>query len=98
MFFNALTADDKYSLLNTDNLSQPIRTPLPQKERAFSEFLLAFSKSTLKFEHFQKKDYPIADFFPKLRSPKNVVRYKFKKSSFKGPFERQHGTLVQTLL
>ena len=40
----------------------------------------------------------IADLFPKLRTPKNVVRYKSKKSRFKGPFDRQHGTLVQTLL
>ena len=37
---------------------QPIRTPLSQKHKAFSEFFLAFSKSTLNFEHFQKKDDP----------------------------------------
>ena len=40
----------------------------------------------------------IADLFPKLRTPKNVVRYKSKKSRFKGPFEREHGKLVQTPL
>ena len=40
----------------------------------------------------------IADLFPKLRTPKNVVRYKSKKSRFKGPFHRQHGKRVQTLL
>ena len=40
----------------------------------------------------------IADSFPKLRTPKNVVRYKSKKSRFKGPFDRQHGKRVQTLL
>ena len=40
----------------------------------------------------------IADLFPKLRTPKNVVRYMSKKSSFKGPFDRQHGKGVQTLL
>ena len=50
-----MTADDKYSLLNRDNLKKPIRTQLPQKQGLFSEFLLAFSKSTLNFEHFQKK-------------------------------------------
>ena len=33
----------------------------------------------------------IAHLFPKLRTPKNVVRYKSKKSPFKGPFDRQHG-------
>ena len=40
----------------------------------------------------------IADLFPKLRTPKNVVRYMSKKSRFKGPFERQHSKRVQTLL
>ena len=40
----------------------------------------------------------IADLFPKLRTPTNVVRYMSKKSRFKGPFDRQHGKRVQTLL
>ena len=58
MLVNTLTADDKYSLLNRDNLTQPIRTLLSKKHAPFSEFFLAFSKSTLNFEHFQKKDDP----------------------------------------
>ena len=40
----------------------------------------------------------IADFFPKLRTPENVARYMSKKSRFKGPFDRQHGKRIQTLL
>ena len=58
MFVNTLTADDKYSLLNRDKLTQPILKPLSQKHTAFSKSFLAFSKSTLNFEHFQKKDDP----------------------------------------
>ena len=58
MFVNTLTADDKYSLLNRDNLRQPIWTLLSQKQKTFSGFFLAFSKSTLNFEHFQQKDDP----------------------------------------
>ena len=53
-----MTADDKYSLLNRDNLTQPILTRLSQNEKAFSVFFPAFSKSTLNVEHFQKKDDP----------------------------------------
>ena len=53
-----MTADDKYSLLNRDNLTQTIRTPLSQKHTAFSQIFLAFPKSTLNFEHFQKIDDP----------------------------------------
>ena len=40
----------------------------------------------------------IADLFPKLRTPKNVVRYVSKKARFKGPFDRQHRKRVQTPL
>ena len=40
----------------------------------------------------------IADLFAKVRTPKNVVRYMSKKSHFKGPFDRQHGKRVETLL
>ena len=58
MFVNKLTADDKYSLLNRDNLTQPIGMQLFQKEKACSEFFLAFSKSTLNLEHFEKNDDP----------------------------------------
>ena len=40
----------------------------------------------------------IADLFPQLRTPKNVLRYMSKESCFKGPFDRQYGKRVQTLL
>ena len=55
LFPNTLCADGKYSLLNRDNLTQPIQMQLSQKQKTFSEFFCAFLKSTLTFEHFQKK-------------------------------------------
>ena len=58
MFVYTLTADDKYSLLNRDNLTQQNRTQLSQKQTAFSQFFLAFSKYTLNFEDFEKRDDP----------------------------------------
>ena len=51
-----MTADDKYSLLYRDHLTQPIPTQLSEKQNSFSRFFLAFSKSTLTSKHFQKKD------------------------------------------
>ena len=39
-----------------------------------------------------------ADVFPKLRTPKNMVRSISKKSRFRGPSEEQHGERVETLL
>ena len=58
LFVNTLTVDDKYSLLNRDNLTQPIQILLTQKQKTFSRSFTAFLKSRLNFEHFQKKDHP----------------------------------------
>ena len=73
LFVNTLTDDDKYCLLYRDNLTQPIQIRLSQKQKTFSQFFSAFLKSTLNFEHFQKKMTLIADVFPKLPSPKKVI-------------------------
>ena len=51
-----MSAIDKCSLPNRDNLMQPIYMQLSQKLKTFSQFFLAFSKSRLNFEHFQRKD------------------------------------------
>ena len=69
-FVNTLTDDDKYSLLYRDNLTQPIRILLSQKQKTFSELFSAFLKATLNYAHFQKKTTLIAHAFPKLLSPK----------------------------
>ena len=56
LFVNTMSAVDKSSLPNTDNLMQPIHIQLSQKLKTFSELFPAFSKFRLNFEHFQKKD------------------------------------------
>ena len=38
----------------------------------------------------KKKMTLIADLFPKLRTPENLIRYMSEKSIFRGPFDRQH--------
>ena len=58
LLVKTLTDDEKYSLLYRENLTQPFQILLSQKQKTFSEFFAAFSKSTLNFEHFQKKDHP----------------------------------------
>ena len=66
MFVQTLTADDKYSLLNRDNSMQSILTKLSQKLKLVLHFFLAFSKCTLNFEHFQKKDDPCSLFISEI--------------------------------
>ena len=51
-----MSAVDKCSLPNRDNLMEPNHMQLSQKIKTFCEFFLAFSKSSLNFELFQKKD------------------------------------------
>ena len=57
-FSNTLSVDGKYSLVNTDNLKQPIQMQLSRKEKTFSDFFSSFLKSRLNFEHFLKKGDP----------------------------------------
>ena len=74
LFVNTLTDDDKYCLLYRDNVTQTIQILLSQKQQTFYLFFSQFLKSTLNFKHFQKKMTLIADVFPKLPSPKKVIR------------------------
>ena len=56
-FFNPLTADDKYSLLNKGN-SIHVQMQLSQKRKTFSVLFFGYLKFILNFEIFQKKDEP----------------------------------------
>ena len=70
---------------------------LSQKQKIFSEFFSSFFKSSFNLEHFQKKLTLIADVFPKLQNPKNMVRSKSNKSRFRASVEKQHSKCPQKL-
>ena len=55
LFPNTLSVNGKYTLLNRDNLMEPIQMQLSRKQKTFSEFFANFLKFRLNFEHFQKK-------------------------------------------
>ena len=74
MLVNTFSANEKYSLLNRDNLKQPIQMQLLQKQKTFSWVFSSFSKSILNLEQLQKKMALIADVFAKFRTPKYVVK------------------------
>ena len=57
LFPNTLSADGKYSLLNRDNLTQPIQMQVSQKQKTFSQFFAPILKSNLNFKHFQKRKH-----------------------------------------
>ena len=56
-----------------ENLAQPIKMQLSQKQKTFSQFPFAFLKSILNYKHFPKKMILRADVFPEIPSPKNIV-------------------------
>ena len=93
-----MTADDKYSLLNTDNLKQANQAQLSQNQNFFSHFFFDFSNLVQILKIFKKYMTLIADVYPKLRVPKNMVRSMSKKSGLRRPFKKQHGKRPQTLL
>ena len=72
LFVNTLTADDKYSLLNSENLWQPIQKQLSKKQQTFSDFFASFLKFTSNVEYFEKKMTVIAYVFRKLLTAKNA--------------------------
>ena len=55
LFVNTLTAEYTYSRRNMQTFTQHIQTPLSLKQKTFSGVFIAFLKSTLNGEHFQKK-------------------------------------------
>ena len=71
LLVNTLAADEKYPVLNRDNLTIPIQMQLSQKQKTFSEFFAAFLKSYWNFERFEEKKMSfIAFVFSKLQTLK----------------------------
>ena len=56
LFVNTMTADDKYSILDRNNLTQPIHMQLSKNRKAFCQFLTACWKCRSNFKHFFKKE------------------------------------------
>ena len=84
LFVNTLTDDEKYSLLYRENLTQPIQILLTEKQIPFSYFSSSILKSTLHFEHFQKKDDPHSRCCSQITVSEKVVYI----NACKFPFER----------
>ena len=55
LFVNTLTADDKQSILERDNLTQPIQIQLSNKQKTFSNFLVNFKNLDQLLNILEKK-------------------------------------------
>ena len=94
---NTLTTDDNYSLLNRDNLTEPIQIQLSKKKTPFSQLVFAVLKCKSSFEPFENKMTLIAYVFSKISSAKNVFRKMSRKSRFRRPLNKQHGKRTNTV-
>ena len=71
---HTLATEEKHPVLNRDNLTTTIQIRLSQKQKTFSEFFAAFSKSRLNFEHFEIKDDPHSFCISEITNFENGVR------------------------
>ena len=70
-----MTADEKYFLLNRNNLLQGLQMQLSQKRKTFSQiFFFHFRNLDSSSKISPKKMTLIADVFLDFRTAKNVVR------------------------
>ena len=73
LLVNTLATDEKYPLLNRDNLTIPIQIHLSEKQITIPQFLVVFLKSILNLEHFEKKDDPHSFCISDITDSENVV-------------------------
>ena len=74
LLVNTLAPDEKYPVLNRDNLTIPIQMQLSQKQKTFSQFLAIFLKSKLNLEYFRKKDDAQSFCISEITESENVIK------------------------
>ena len=74
LLINKLDSDDRYPVLNRDNLTIVGQMQLPQKQKTFSQFSAAFFKSRFNFKYFEKKDGARRFCISEITDFENVVR------------------------
>ena len=72
LFINTMTPDVKYFRRNMQIFWPQLETPLSQKKKKFSQFLIAFLKCAWNLEHSEQKKSILALLLPKLLHPKEI--------------------------
>ena len=73
LLVNTLAANEKYPVLNRDNLTIPIQMQLSQKQKTFSQFFSAFLTSSWNLKYFEVKDDPQRFCISEITDSENVV-------------------------
>ena len=69
-----MATDEKYPVVNRDNLTISIQMQLSEKQKTFPELFPKFLKSRFNFKHFEKKDDPQRFCILEVTDSENVVR------------------------
>ena len=73
LIVNRLTADDKYSRRNIQNLTQELQTAISQKQRTFSGIFMTYLKSIRNSKAFAKNVESASLSICEIIEPKKVV-------------------------
>ena len=74
LLVNRFAANEKYPVLNRDNLTIPIQIYLSEIQKTFSQFFVEFLKSSINLKYFQKKDDPHRLCVSEITASENAVR------------------------
>ena len=74
LLLNTLAADEKYPVLNRDNLTIPIQMQLSQKQKTFPQLFRELLKSRINYKHFERKEYPHRFCIFEITDSENVLR------------------------
>ena len=74
LLVKTLAVDEKYLVLQRDNLTMPVQMQLTQKLKTFWQFFAAFLKSALIFKYFEKKGDPHSFCISEITDSGNLVR------------------------
>ena len=92
-----MTADDKYSPRNSENLPEPIQMQLSKILKTFSQHFPQLVQSTSTFKDFEKKMTLLAYLFSKLPIAKGTFTQMFKYRCVIASFCGQHVEQWKTL-
>ena len=75
LLVNTLATNEKYLVLNRNNLTIPTQIQLSEKQKTLSEFFPALLKSKLNLKYFEKKKHDPHSFcISEITDSENVVR------------------------
>ena len=80
LLVNTLPANEKYPVLNKENLIIPIQMQFSQKQKVFSQVLPTFLKSKWNFKYFEKKDDLHRFCISEITGSENVLRFCVKSA------------------